>query len=611
MKNKNYIIFSSINWTTHWQIHHQLTKSIVNAGGRVLFVENTGVRSPKLRDCSRVIDRIKSRLNSIHGFRGIESGVTLFTPLFIPFPYSKIAIFLNGLYLYQDIKKWIKSSPFDSNICISFLPTPSVQEIIKKIGAKVNIYYCADDMSRSLNNPNKLEEYENIFFNDVDLVFTTSHKIYERASKYSDYVYNIPAGIDSNKFPPAETPLVPNDIKNITGPVIGYTGAISDVFDKQLVVGLAHALPNVFIVIVGPKYTDISVLQEVKNIVLLGEKPHDLMPAYIASFDVAVIPYIVNEATNSVYSCKLNEYLSMGKMVLSTDLQEINIFNMENDNLIDIGVNKEDFINKAKWLISEKYQDSESRREYRVKVANQNTWDKRFYEITDAIDNRLKLKLKHSNWQDSLRKKYINSRKSVLRVVLFICFYLIIFHSPFFWYIGEKLIIDDELIKSDAIVIFSGDGVIDYRNLSYQRRALEAIELYKNGYADKIFISSGREQTISDVEMIRLYVTSRGVPASSLVTLDKYPASTYSNVVMQYNELLSNNINSIIFLTGPYHSLRSELLWDKNAPDIEVITPDLRSLTSKKVQWRIDFKTIQVVLYEYIAIMHNWFVGRI
>ena len=160
-------------------------------------------------------------------------------------------------------------------------------------------------------------------------------------------------------------------------------------------------------------------------------------------------------------------------------------------------------------------------------------------------------------------------------------------------------------------MIFSGDGVIDYRNLSYQKRALEAIELYKNGYAEKIFISSGREQTISDVEMIRLYVTSRGVPASSLVTLDKYPASTYSNVVMQYNELLSNNINSIIFLTGPYHSLRSELLWDKNAPDIEVITPDLRSLTSKKVQWRIDFKTIQVVLYEYIAIMHNWFVGRI
>ena len=52
MKNKkiNFIVFSSINWSTHHQLHHELTNSILNNGHNVLFVENTGIRSIKFND---------------------------------------------------------------------------------------------------------------------------------------------------------------------------------------------------------------------------------------------------------------------------------------------------------------------------------------------------------------------------------------------------------------------------------------------------------------------------------------------------------------------------------------------------------------------------------
>ncbi len=82
----------------------------------------------------------------------------MFTPVFIPYPYNKLSIFLNTLLISRSIRRWIKVVKFYEPICISFLPTPAVQEIIRNIDPSLKIYYCADDMSRSLANPNKLDK---------------------------------------------------------------------------------------------------------------------------------------------------------------------------------------------------------------------------------------------------------------------------------------------------------------------------------------------------------------------------------------------------------------------------------------------------------------------
>ena len=611
MKNKNFIIFSSIDWSTHWQIHHQLVESIKGSGGKVLFVENTGVRTPKIRDVGRIIDRIKSRISSVHGFKSISKEVTIYIPLFIPYPYSRLSIFINTLFITRAIKQWVKVVNFYNPVSISFLPTPTIQEVISQINSSLVVYYCADDMSRSLVNTEKFIKYEKKFFKEADLVLTTSHKMYHSASQFSNFVYNIPAGVDSKKFFQKDVRPVPKDIKHILHPIIGYIGAISDVFDKDLVVQMAAALPDVSILIVGPKHTDISILENVKNIIFIGEKEHNLITDYISSFDIAMIPYVVNQGTNSVYSCKLNEYLSLGKAVLSTNLDEVIVFNEENDYLVSIGVNVEDFIQKAKKLLKFLPEEKERERVKRINVAKKNTWNKRFAEIDSVIDYHLELKLKDEdkNWVKKLISMHKKSKYMLInRLTIIFMFYFFIFYSPFFWFIGERLVVYGFPEKSDAIVVFSGDGEISYKNLSYQKRTLESIRLYKEGYADKIFLSSGREQTIADVEMIRLYLVNRGVPESSIYILDKYPNSTYQNVKMVKDKLDKNNINSVLFLTSPYHSLRSMLLWKKNAPDKRIISY-VKKLPNNS--WNIGFDKIRVIAYEYTSIIYNWIIGRI
>ena len=94
--SNNYIIFSSVDWTTHWQLHHQLTTSLISSGKKVLFVENTGIRSVNVGDIGRIGERISNWKKSLHGFSSIDDGnLTIYSPILLPFPYSKISLFFN------------------------------------------------------------------------------------------------------------------------------------------------------------------------------------------------------------------------------------------------------------------------------------------------------------------------------------------------------------------------------------------------------------------------------------------------------------------------------------------------------------------------------------
>jgi uncharacterized SAM-binding protein YcdF (DUF218 family) len=407
--------------------------------------------------------------------------------------------------------------------------------------------------------------------------------------------------------------MVPEDIEHITKPIIGYIGAIGDVFDKKLILELANTLPHINILIVGPVHTDISKLENIKNIIFIGERRHDLMSNYINSFDVALIPYIVNDATDRVYSCKLNEYLSMGKLVVSTNMYEIRIFNKQNDNVVSVGKDVKDFIDKVKKLFEKPIVESKEDYRKRVNIAKENTWDRRFAGISEAIESCLELKTESiPPWKERLKKSYRLKHRSFLKFIVYLfSLYLLIFYSPLLWYVGNQLVVRDALQQSDAIVVFSGDGEVNYRNSSYQRRALDAVRLYKSGFAADIFISSGRRQTISDVEMIRLFLINKGVPESSIHILEKYPSSTYQGVEMVSQMLYDNNINSILFLTSPYHSRRAVLTWKKNVPSIQIVAPEVIDSPSGDVQWGVEFDAMRVIGYEYTAIVHNWLDGRI
>ena len=134
------------------------------------------------------------------------------------------------------------SANFSSPIIISFLPTPVIQKVVKKMHPVLTVYYCADNMSRSLTNPIKLQKSEKKTFIDSDIVLTTSNSLYDYASLFSKYVYMCPSGVDEEKFAYIESRTMPTDITHLKKPIIGYVGTIGDVFDQRLVACLAKSL---------------------------------------------------------------------------------------------------------------------------------------------------------------------------------------------------------------------------------------------------------------------------------------------------------------------------------------------------------------------------------
>lgn len=608
MINRNVVIISSIDWATHWQMHQQLATALVAAGNRVLFVENTGVRGPRFEDIGRVRERIINWFKSTRGFREIQPDLTVFFPLFLPFPYSSLAGWINRFMLSKSVSKWMHVARFHDPVVFTFLPTPLAQALIRDVDPALVVYYCVDNMAGSSPAVYKLRPWEDLLFSQADLVFVTSEAIRERAAIHAQNVHVFPSGVDFLKFALAiERVSTPDDMVSLPRPVVGYVGALSGVLDQDLLLEMAAQMPSATFALVGPPYNDVSRLGTFPNIKLLGARSHDQIPAYIKGFDVALIPYLRTSFTDSVYSCKLNEYLAMGVPVVSTNMREVRAFAERFPDVVTIGNDTMDFIAKVKQALDDPQIQSQSMRDKRIAVAKENTWDQRFAGIMEVIDKHLLLKSQEPvGWKESLIKYYSRSRtRWLIRTAFVVCLYLLIFHTPLVWFAGDQLVVRHAPQPADAIVVFSGDGESTYLNASYQRRALDAARFYKQGYAPSIFLSSGKEQTISEVEVIRLYLVDKGVPHSAIHILDKYPNSTYQNVVMVGQMLKSQGARSILFLTSPYHSRRSLWLWRKQASDIAVLAPAVVDTPPSNPQWSATVDQIKAITYEYAAIAYN------
>src|SRR5438093_4460499 len=93
------LCISSIDWDFIWQGHQEIMSTLAAEGHRVLFLENTGVRAPKVRDLPRVRQRIRNWWRGTKGFREERPNLFVYSPLVFPFPYSRVARWANRLLL--------------------------------------------------------------------------------------------------------------------------------------------------------------------------------------------------------------------------------------------------------------------------------------------------------------------------------------------------------------------------------------------------------------------------------------------------------------------------------------------------------------------------------
>jgi glycosyltransferase involved in cell wall biosynthesis len=182
------------------------------------------------------------------------------------------------------------------------------------------VYHCADDYAHMRGFPHTFPELEAELCRRADLVVTTSQTLCEARRAWNPHTHWLPNGVDFDHF---STPAVPGpELSVLPRPVIGFVGGISQWVDVSLLATLAEARPDWSIVLVGPigMGIDIAPLRHHANVHLLGPRPYDRLPAYLAGMDVALIPFRQDPVTYHADPIKAYEYLAAGVPVVATDL---------------------------------------------------------------------------------------------------------------------------------------------------------------------------------------------------------------------------------------------------------------------------------------------------
>lgn len=131
----------------------------------------------------------------------------------------------------------------------------------------------------------------------------------------------VPHGVELERF--AGDPPVPDDLRDLEPPLVGYVGILDDYLDLECFTATADRLERGTVVLVGATNNDVSTLERHPRIRLLGRRPYDAVPAYLNAFATCLIPFALTPLTVGVNPIKLREYLAAGRPVVSTPLPEV------------------------------------------------------------------------------------------------------------------------------------------------------------------------------------------------------------------------------------------------------------------------------------------------
>ena len=230
---------------------------------------------------------------------------------------------------------------------------------------------------------------ERELFEIADLVFTGGQSLYEAKRNHHPSVHAFPSSIDRDHFMQARRALAdPIDQQEISHPRFGFFGVIDERFDTGLLEQVATRRPDWQFIIVGPVVKiHPDTLPRLSNIHYLGSKTYQQLPAYIASWDVALLLFAQNESTRFISPTKTPEYLAAGKPVVSTPIRDV-VHPYGDLGLVSIVNNADEFIAAAEEALLKK-SDAEWLNKVDGFLANM-SWDETWSRMWQLIDDTLK-----------------------------------------------------------------------------------------------------------------------------------------------------------------------------------------------------------------------------
>jgi UDP-galactopyranose mutase len=299
------------------------------------------------------------------------------------------------------LKALLDSCMYSNNIqkYILWYYSPMALPYSDHLNPAITIYDCMDELSAFKAAPPRLKELEVCLMSRADVVFTGGHSLYEEKKHLHHNIHPFPSSIDKSHFVKARIfKEDPEDQAAIPHPRFGFYGVIDERFDIELIDKLSALRPNWHFVLVGPIIKiDPASLPVKENIHYLGRKEYKDLPDYLSGWDVAMLPFALNESTKYISPTKTPEYLAGGKPVISTSIRDV-VTPYGKLGLVKIADTAEEFITAAEQILGNKNNEELGRKvdDFLANISWNKTWSRMTALIDEALENKLKTKNKKS-----------------------------------------------------------------------------------------------------------------------------------------------------------------------------------------------------------------------
>lgn len=272
---------------------------------------------------------------------------------------------------------------YDLRDVIAWYYTPMALRFTQGLEPRVTVYDCMDELSAFQGAPRELIEEEQRLFAKADVVFAGGASLFASKRTQHSNVHLFPSSVDRDHFGSARRPQPdPEDQQQIPHPRIGFYGVLDERLDRDLLRDVATAHPEWQFVLLGPvvKIRE-EELPRADNLHYLGQKTYPQLPAYLANWDVAMLPFARNASTRFISPTKTPEYLAGGRPVVSTPITDV-VTPYADLNLVRIGETPAEFA--AAISASLETQDPALQRA-RDEFLSNLSWDKTFHGMLREI----------------------------------------------------------------------------------------------------------------------------------------------------------------------------------------------------------------------------------
>ena len=327
------VVLAHFGWDVAFmQFHKALCAELARRGYSVIWVDER----------VRLKDGISAWLRAFpSGITSRELGMVRLRPWTIPGERFGERVPLSQAAIARAVKRHLRATSQQCDILLAY--TPMENATARRLHPQQLVYWTGDEV---------IMKHEAWLVAHADLILAISDAAMAQKSAVAPgRVHRVSTGVDVARF--ADVVEVPDELTALPRPLLGYVGALSDQrIDVELIRAAARANPNGTVVLVGAEhgqFLDDALLPD--NVTRLGARPYDRVPAFVAAFDVGLVPYKDNAFNRGSDPLKVHEYLATGLPVVATDLPAVRVY----DGLVSMTSSPEDFGVEAMRLVASRH----------------------------------------------------------------------------------------------------------------------------------------------------------------------------------------------------------------------------------------------------------------